>query len=212
MNGKIDEGVFKEVCKYINFSNIENNIKKRDNKKGVFKRRIFKNDSEDLLTQLTLLFYNKICINDDNNNVNRDEIIELRNANQVSQWENEKLNQEIKKLKKELKEANSEIDECYVSIDNLYKENNTVKNKCTIVDKPNIVVDESPSVFDDLDTTLEITDYDPYNQAYDNIPITLSDYNSYDIYDAMNYHSMGTEQWNKKTDDEKLQLINNSKN
>tara|TARA_R110000803_G_scaffold3448_1_gene11677 strand:- start:949 stop:1587 length:639 start_codon:yes stop_codon:yes gene_type:complete len=212
MNGKIDEGVFKEVCKYINFSNIGNNIKKRDNKKGVYKRRIFKNDSEDLLTQLTLLFYNKICINDNNNNVNRDEIIELRNANQVSQWENEKLNQEIKKLKKELKEANSEIDECYVSIDNLYKENNTVKNKCTIVDKPNIVVDESPSVFDDLDTTLEITDYDPYNQVYDDIPNKLSDYNSYDIYDAMNYHSMGTDEWNKNTDNEKIQLINNSKN
>ena len=202
MNGKIDEG----VC------NIGNNIKKRDNKKGVYKRRIFKNDSEDLLTQLTLLFYNKICINDNNNNVNRDEIIELRNANQVSQWENEKLNQEIKKLKKELKEANSEIDECYVSIDNLYKENNTVKNKCTIVDKPNIVVDESPSVFDDLDTTLEITDYDPYNQVYDDIPNKLSDYNSYDIYDAMNYHSMGTDEWNKNTDNEKIQLINNSKN
>ena len=91
-----------------------------------------------------------------------------------------------------------------------YRIKNRIRRKN--VDKPNIVVDETPSVFDECDTTLEITDYDPYNQVYDDIPNKLSDYNSYDIYDAMNYHSMGTDEWNKNTDNEKIQLINNSKN
>ena len=167
---------------FLDFTNDENNIKKRDNKKSAYKLKMLKNDNQDLLTQLTLLLYNSKTNNP---------------TTVIESPENLKIQRENCQLLKENTELKIELEE--------YKGTRRANKQLreTI---------ETPSVFDECDTTVEITDYDPYNQVYDDIPNKLSDYNSYDIYDAMNYHSMGTDEWNKNTDNEKIQLINNSKN
>ena len=48
------------VLPYLDFTNDEINIKKRDNKKSAYKLKMLKNDDKDLLTQMTKLFYDKI--------------------------------------------------------------------------------------------------------------------------------------------------------
>lgn len=192
---------------FLDFTNDENNIKKRDNKKSAYKLKMLKNDNRDLLTQLTLLLYNS--------KTNNPTTIIDSPENLKIQMENSKLLKENAELKIELEEykgtrrANKQLRE---TIDELRDEIHNLKLQIKSKNVETIETIETPSVFDECDTTLEITDYDPYNQVYDNIPNKLSDYNSYDIYDAMNYYSMGTDEWNKKTDNEKIQLINNSKN
>lgn len=195
---------------FLDFTNDENNIKKRDNKKSAYKLKMLKNDNQDLLTQLTLLLYNSKTNNPTTIIGSASESPE----NLKIQRENINLLKENTELKIELKEfkntrrANKQLRE---TIEELKDEIHNLKLQ---IKSKNVASEtiETPSVFDECDTTLEITDYDPYNQVYDDIPNKLSDYNSYDIYDAMNYHSMGTDEWNKNTDNEKIQLINNSKN
>ena len=206
---QITKQILDQVMIFLDFTNDENNIKKRDNKKSAYKLKMLKNDNQDLLTQLTLLLYNSKT-NNPTTIIESPENLKIQRENCQLLKENTELKIELEEYKgtrranKQLRET---IDELKTEIHNL-----KLQIKSKNVDKPNIVVDETPSVFDECDTTLEITDYDPYNQVYDNIPNKLSDYNSYDIYDAMNYHSMGTDEWNKNTDNEKIQLINNSKN
>ena len=193
---------------FLDFTNDENNIKKRDNKKSAYKLKMLKNDNRDLLTQLTLLLYNSKTNNPTTiigSASDSPENLKIQRENCQLLKENTELKIELEEYKgtrranKQLRET---IDELKTEIHNLKLQ---IKSK-------NVETIETPSVFDECDTTLEITDYDPYNQVYDDIPNKLSDYNSYDIYDAMNYHSMGTDEWNKNTDNEKIQLINNSKN
>ena len=206
---QITKQILDQVMIFLDFTNDENNIKKRDNKKSAYKLKMLKNDNQDLLTQLTLLLYNSKT-NNPTTIIESPENLKIQRENCQLLKENTELKIELEEYKgtrranKQLRET---IDELKTEIHNL-----KLQIKSKNVDKPNIVVDETPSVFDECDTTLEITDYDPYNQVYDNITDKLSDYNSYDIYDAMNYHSMGTDEWNKNTDNEKIQLINNSKN
>ena len=206
---QITKQILDQVMIFLDFTNDENNIKKRDNKKSAYKLKMLKNDNQDLLTQLTLLLYNSKT-NNPTTIIESPENLKIQRENCQLLKENTELKIELEEYKgtrranKQLRET---IDELKTEIHNL-----KLQIKSKNVDKPNIVVDETPSVFDECDTTLEITDYDPYNQVYDDIPNKLSDYNSYDIYDAMNYHSMGTDEWNKNTDNEKIQLINNSKN
>ena len=210
---QITKQILDQVMIFLDFTNDENNIKKRDNKKSAYKLKMLKNDNRDLLTQLTLLLYNSKTNNPTTiigSASDSPENLKIQRENINLLKENTELKIELEEYKgtrranKQLRET---IDELKTEIHNL-----KLQIKSKNVDKPNIVVDETPSVFDECDTTLEITDYDPYNQVYDDIPNKLSDYNSYDIYDAMNYHSMGTDEWNKNTDNEKIQLINNSKN
>ena len=206
---QITKQILDQVMIFLDFTNDENNIKKRDNKKSAYKLKMLKNDNQDLLTQLTLLLYNSKT-NNPTTIIESPENLKIQRENCQLLKENTELKIELEEYKgtrranKQLRET---IDELKTEIHNL-----KLQIESKNVDKPNIVVDETPSVFDECDTTLEITDYDPYNQVYDDIPNKLSDYNSYDIYDAMNYHSMGTDEWNKNTDNEKIQLINNSKN
>ena len=196
---------------FLDFTNDENNIKKRDNKKSAYKLKMLKNDNRDLLTQLTLLLYNSKT-NNPTTIIESPENLKIQRENINLLKENTELKIELKEYKgtrranKQLRET---IDELKDEIHNLKLQ---IKSKNIANEVAQSETIETPSVFDDLDTTLEITDYDPYNQVYDDIPNKLSDYNSYDIYDAMNYHSMGTDEWNKNTDNEKIQLINNSKN
>lgn len=206
MNGEIDERVFKEVCKHIDFNNDENNIKARDNKKGVYKRRIFKNDKYDLLSQLTLLFYSKICIGNNDNNINRDEIIALKN-------ENEKLKLEMEILKRDNRDFDRELKECYTSIDNLYDENLKIKDKYMIRDTPNIKpdIDDKPSFFDDecnepVVNNIDLN-YNPYNQKLELFKPSLSDYDFNVIDQARNYKSISYNEWHQYSDDDKLTAV-----
>lgn len=189
---------------FLDFTNDENNIKKRDNKKSAYKLKMLKNDNRDLLTQLTLLLYNS-KINNPTTIIESPENLKIQRENINLLKENTELKIELEEYKG-TRRANKQLRE---TIDELRDEIHNLKLQ---IKSKNVETIETPSVFDECDTTLEITDYDPYNQVYDNIPNKLSDYNSYDIYDAMNYHSMGTDEWNKNTDNEKIQLINNSKN
>lgn len=192
---------------FLDFTNDENNIKKRDNKKSAYKLKMLKNDNRDLLTQLTLLLYNS-KINNPTTIIESPENLKIQRENINLLKENTELKIELKEFKN-TRRANRQLRE---TIEELKDEIHNLKLQIKSKNVETIETIETPSVFDECDTTLEITDYDPYNQVYDNIPNKLSDYNSYDIYDAMNYHSMGTDEWNKNTDNEKIQLINNSKN
>tara|TARA_R110000782_G_scaffold207222_1_gene295738 strand:- start:2023 stop:2640 length:618 start_codon:yes stop_codon:yes gene_type:complete len=204
---QITKQILDQVMIFLDFTNDENNIKKRDNKKSAYKLKMLKNDNRDLLTQLTLLLYNSKT-NNPTTIIESPENLNIQRENCKLLKENTELKIELEEYKgtrranKQLRET---IDELKTEIHNLKLQ---IKSKNVIASE----TIETPSVFDECDTTLEITDYDPYNQVYDDIPNKLSDYNSYDIYDAMNYHSMGTDEWNKNTDNEKIQLINNSKN
>lgn len=192
---------------FLDFTNDENNIKKRDNKKSAYKLKMLKNDNRDLLTQLTLLLYNS-KINNPTTIIESPENLKIQRENCQLLKENTELKIELKEFKN-TRRANRQLRE---TIEELKDEIHNLKLQIKSKNVETIETIETPSVFDECDTTVEITDYDPYNQVYDNIPNKLSDYNSYDIYDAMNYHSMGTDEWNKNTDNEKIQLINNSKN
>ena len=55
---QITKQILDQVMIFLDFTNDENNIKKRDNKKSAYKLKMLKNDNQDLLTQLTLLLYN----------------------------------------------------------------------------------------------------------------------------------------------------------
>ena len=192
---------------FLDFTNDENNIKKRDNKKSAYKLKMLKNDNQDLLTQLTLLLYNSKT-NNPTTIIESPENLKIQRENCQLLKENTELKIELEEYKG-TRRANKQLRE---TIDELKTEIHNLKLQIKSKNVETIATIETPSVFDECDTTLEITDYDPYNQVYDDIPNKLSDYNSYDIYDAMNYHSMGTDEWNKNTDNEKIQLINNSKN
>lgn len=201
---QITKQILDQVMIFLDFTNDENNIKKRDNKKSAYKLKMLKNDNRDLLTQLTLLLYNS-KINNPTTIIESPENLKIQRENCQLLKENTELKIELEEYKG-TRRANKQLRE---TIDELRDEIHNLKLQ---IKSKNVETIETPSVFDECDTTLEITDYDPYNQVYDNIPNKLSDYNSYDIYDAMNYHSMGTDEWNKNTDNEKIQLINNSKN
>ena len=208
---QITKQILDQVMIFLDFTNDENNIKKRDNKKSAYKLKMLKNDNRDLLTQLTLLLYNSKT-NNPTTIIESPENLKIQRENCQLLKENTELKIELEEYKgtrranKQLRET---IDELRDEIHNLKLQ---IKSKNVANEVAQRETIETPSVFDECDTTLEITDYDPYNQVYDDIPNKLSDYNSYDIYDAMNYHSMGTDEWNKNTDNEKIQLINNSKN
>ena len=208
---QITKQILDQVMIFLDFTNDENNIKKRDNKKSAYKLKMLKNDNRDLLTQLTLLLYNSKT-NNPTTIIESPENLKIQRENCQLLKENTELKIELEEYKgtrranKQLRET---IDELKTEIHNLKLQ---IKSKNVANEVAQREIIETPSVFDECDTTLEITDYDPYNQVYDDIPNKLSDYNSYDIYDAMNYHSMGTDEWNKNTDNEKIQLINNSKN
>tara|TARA_R110000765_G_scaffold94683_2_gene178481 strand:- start:2457 stop:3074 length:618 start_codon:yes stop_codon:yes gene_type:complete len=204
---QITKQILDQVMIFLDFTNDENNIKKRDNKKSAYKLKMLKNDNRDLLTQLTLLLYNSKT-NNPTTIIESPENLKIQRENCQLLKENTELKIELEEYKG-TRRANKQLRE---TIDELKTEIHNLKLQ---IESKNVIASETietPSVFDECDTTLEITDYDPYNQVYDNITDKLSDYNSYDIYDAMNYHSMGTDEWNKNTDNEKIQLINNSKN
>ena len=204
---QITKQILDQVMIFLDFTNDENNIKKRDNKKSAYKLKMLKNDNRDLLTQLTLLLYNSKT-NNPTTIIESPENLKIQRENCQLLKENTELKIELEEYKG-TRRANKQLRE---TIDELKTEIHNLKLQIKSKNVETIATIETPSVFDECDTTLEITDYDPYNQVYDDIPNKLSDYNSYDIYDAMNYHSMGTDEWNKNTDNEKIQLINNSKN
>ena len=208
---QITKQILDQVMIFLDFTNDENNIKKRDNKKSAYKLKMLKNDNRDLLTQLTLLLYNSKT-NNPTTIIESPENLKIQRENINLLKENTELKIELKEFKN-TRRANRQLRETIEELkDEIHNLKLQIKSKNIANEVAQSETIETPSVFDDLDTTLEITDYDPYNQVYDDIPNKLSDYNSYDIYDAMNYHSMGTDEWNKNTDNEKIQLINNSKN
>lgn len=208
---QITKQILDQVMIFLDFTNDENNIKKRDNKKSAYKLKMLKNDNRDLLTQLTLLLYNSKT-NNPTTIIESPENLKIQRENINLLKENTELKIELEEYKG-TRRANKQLRETIEELkDEIHNLKLQIKSKNIANEVAQSETIETPSVFDECDTTLEITDYDPYNQVYDDIPNKLSDYNSYDIYDAMNYHSMGTDEWNKNTDNEKIQLINNSKN
>ena len=57
---KVDDKVLQRIIPFIDFSNIEKNKKQEYNKRDKFKNRKNWQDDKDILTQLTLLFYNNL--------------------------------------------------------------------------------------------------------------------------------------------------------
>ncbi len=195
---------------YLDFTNDENNIKKRDNKRSAYKLKMLKNDSKDLLTQMTKLFYDKIMYQPVNiiqsTEVTR-ENIELKEKLEKCNKENERLKNKLSKCNKEIKDYVDELNEYDITITNLDNEIIKLKEKYIIPpSKSNNITDNTPSVLDEP-VYYDNTNYDPYNTTY-NIPITVSDITSRDIDNIITYYGLGYDEWNDMDDIEKVNYYN----
>lgn len=195
---------------YLDFTNDENNIKKRDNKRSAYKLKMLKNDSKDLLTQMTKLFYDKIMYQPVNiiqsTEVTR-ENIELKEKLEKCNKENERLKNKLSKCNKEIKDYVDELNEYDITITNLDNEIIKLKEKYIIPpSKSNNITDNTSSVLDEP-VYYDNTNYDPYNTTY-NIPITVSDITSRDIDNIITYYGLGYDEWNDMDDIEKVNYYN----
>lgn len=206
----MNKQILSHVMPYLDFTNDENNIKKRDNKRSAYKLKMLKNDSKDLLTQMTKLFYDKIMYQPVNiiqsTEVTR-ENIELKEKLEKCNKENERLKNKLSKCNKEIKDYVDELNEYDITITNLDNEIIKLKEKYIIPpSKSNNITDNTPSVLDEP-VYYDNTNYDPYNTTY-NIPITVSDITSRDIDNIITYYGLGYDEWNDMDDIEKVNYYN----
>ena len=201
------------VLPYLDFTNDENNIKKRDNKKSAYKLKMLKDDDKDLLTQMTKLFYDKIMyqslniVQSPENPELKRENNELKKKLEKCNKENERLKDKLTKSNKEIKDLEDELNEYDITLNNLENELNELKDKYIIpVSKPKPVVDDIPSILDEP-VYYDNTNYDPYNTTY-NIPINVSDITSRDIDNIITYYGLGYDEWNDMDDIEKVNYYN----
>lgn len=206
----MNKQILSHVMPYLDFTNDENNIKKRDNKRSAYKLKMLKNDSKDLLTQMTKLFYDKIMYQPVNiiqsTEVTR-ENIELKEKLEKCNKENERLKNKLSKCNKEIKDYVDELNEYDITITNLDNEIIKLKEKYIIPPtKQDNIIDNTPSVLDEP-VYYDNTNYDPYNTTY-NIPITISDITSRDIDNIITYYGLGYDEWNDMDDIEKVNYYN----
>ncbi len=207
----ITKQMLNHVLPYLDFTNDENNIKKRDNKKSAYKLKMLKNDNKDLLTQMTKLFYDKIMYQPANivqSSETTRENIELKEQLEKLNKENERLKDKLNKSKKEIKDLNNELNESYTAIDNLDNELYKLKEKYIIPSCKKSKLDDTPCILDEPIYYNNNTTYDPYNTVYENKPITISDINSQDINNIITYYGLGCDEWYNMCDIEKVNLYN----
>jgi len=203
----MNKQILSHVMPFLDFTNDDNNIKKRDNKKSAYKLKMLKNDSKDLLTQMTLLFYDKIMNNPRNNIVSLEENNVLQKEIDKLNKENEKLKKELKKSNKQIKELEDELKEYDITVNNLDNQIIKLKEKYIIPpSKSNNITDNTPSVLDEP-VYYDNTNYDPYNTTY-NIPINVSDITSRDMDNIITYYGLGYDEWNDMDDIEKVNYYN----
>ena len=205
---KVDDRVIKRVLDFIDFSNTENNKKKEYNKRDKFRNRKNWQDDKDILTQMTLLFYNRL--------EDKPTTIIQSQENLEIQRENIKLLKENDSLKKELegykntRQQNIKnrkiIDEKQIEIYNLQLHNTQLKEQIkTLENKDNDNTDKS--VFDEPTKKDINEEYDPYTNDDSDEPtkMTLQDYSDYEIGQAK--FTYGAEFWNTCDDEQKLTLL-----
>lgn len=198
------------VLPYLDFTNEENNIKKRDNKKSAYKLKMLKNDSKDLLTQMTKLFYDKIMyqpVNIVQSTELTRENIELKEKLEKCNKENERLKNKLSKSNKLIKDLEDELNDYDITIDNLDNEIIKLKENYVIPETKPVKIDNIPSVLDEPVFYDNNTNYDPYNTTY-NIPITVSDITSQDIDNIVTYNGLSYNEWNSLHDIEKINYYN----
>ena len=196
---------------YLDFTNDENNIKKRDNKRSAYKLKMLKNDSKDLLTQMTKLFYDKIMYQPVNivqsTEVTR-ENIELKEKLEKCNKENERLKNKLSKCNKQIKDYEDELNEYDITITNLDNEIIKLKEQYIITpSKPDKIIDNTPSILDEPVYYNNDTNYDPYNTTYD-ISINVSDITSRDIDNIITYNGISYNEWNSLHNIEKINYYN----
>jgi len=214
----MNKQILNHVMPYLDFTNDENNIKKRDNKKSAYKLKMLKDDDKDLLTQMTKLFYDKIMyqslniVQSPENPELKRENNELKKKLEKCNKENERLKDKLTKSNKEIKDLEDELNEYDITLNNLENELNELKDKYIIpVSKPKPVVDDIPSILDEPVYYDNNTTYDPYNITYNN-NIEVSDILQQDINNIITYNGISYDEWFNLSDIEKINLYNTYNN
>lgn len=206
---KVDDRVIKRVLDFIDFSNPENNKKKEYNKRDKFRNRKNWQDDKDILTQLTILFYNRL---------------EDKPTTIIQSQENLEIQRENIKLLKENNELKIELE----SFKDTRKHNRLNREqindlKLEIYNKDLLITqlqekqkNKDKSVFDEPVKEVE-DDYNPYPECdKDGNPInkdddvlddttTLKDFSNTEISNAK--YTYGIEFWDSLDDDLKIQCL-----
>ncbi len=205
---KVDDKVIKRVLDFIDFSNTENNKKKEYNKRDKFRNRKNWQDDKDILTQLTILFYNRLE-DKPTTIIQSQENLEIQRENIKLLKENDNLLKELESYKNTRQQNIKNrkiIDEKQIEIYNLQLHITQLKEQIkTLENKDNDSIDKS--VFDD-EPNKDINEaYDPYTNDDSNEPtkMTLQDYSKYEIGQAK--FTYGGEFWDTCDDEQKLTLL-----
>lgn len=191
---KVDDKVLQRIMPFIDFSNIEKNKKQEYNKRDKFKNRKNWQDDKDILTQLTLLFYNNLE-HKPTTIIQSQENLEIQRENIKLIKENERLKDEVDSYKNTRKQniRNRKI------IDDLHEEINNLKLKITTLQsKINYYNSNDISVVDEV-----FFDYTKVKDS--NTPLTLSDFTSDEIYYATECETL--DKWNSYDEIEKIKLL-----
>ena len=197
---KVDDRVVKRVLEFIDFGNTENNKKKEYNKRDKFRNRKNWQDDKDILTQLTLLFYNRLE-NNTTTIIQSQENLEIQRENIKLLKENNELKIELESFKDTRKHnrLNRElINELKIEIQNKDLLITQLQKK----DK-----EEDKSMFDEMSKEPVDDSYDPYtidNDTLDNTT-TLKDFSNTEISNAK--YTYGIEFWDSLDDDLKIQCL-----
>lgn len=197
---KVDDRVVKRVLEFIDFGNTENNKKKEYNKRDKFRNRKNWQDDKDILTQLTLLFYNRLE-NNTTTIIQSQENLEIQRENIKLLKENNELKIELESFKDTRKHnrLNRElINELKIEIQNKDLLITQLQKK----DK-----EEDKSMFDEMSKEPVDDSYDPYtidNDTLDNTT-TLKDFSNTEINNAK--YTYGIEFWDSLDDDLKIQCL-----
>lgn len=191
---KIDDKVLKRVMEFIDFSNLENNKKKEYNKRDKFKNRKNWQDDKDILTQLTLLFYNKLE-DKPTTIIQSEENLEIKRENIKLIKENERLKNELdgyKNTRKQNIKNRQTIEDLHEQIHNLNLKINSLQSKI------NYYKSDDKSVVDEV-----FFDYTKVKDS--NAPLKLSDFTQQEIYYATECETV--DKWNSYSEIEKINIL-----
>jgi len=191
---KVNDQVLQRIMNFIDFSNEENNKKKEYNKRDKFKNRKNWQDDKDILTQMTLLFYNKLE-DKPTTIIQSQENLEIQRENIKLLKENEQLKNELESYKNTRKQNirnRKIIDELNEEIHNLNLKITTLQSKI------NYYKSDDKSVVDEV-----FFDYTKVKDS--NAPLTLSDFTSNEIYYAVECETV--DKWNTYSEIEKINIL-----
>jgi len=191
---KVNDEVLQRVLNFIDFSNEENNKKKEYNKRDKFKNRKNWQDDKDILTQLTLLFYNNLE-HKPTTIIQSQENLEIQRENIKLLKENERLKNEVDSYKNTRKQNirnRQTINDLHEEIHNLNLKITTLQSKI------NYYKSDDKSVVDEV--------FFDYTKVQDsNAPLTLSDFTNHEIYYASECETM--DKWNSYSEIEKINIL-----